>query len=103
MDAMDYCDMCEMDRQYCEHGLAERQGASSAVVSELLIAPSGKAHFPGCPHKGDHPDYSRWATLETPRACERLGNGENLGGTGGGRPDLIATARCKDCLEHGPW
>ena len=59
------------------------------------------AHFPGCPHKGDHPDYSRWATRDTPRAWERLGNRENLGGTGGDCPDLIATARCKDCVDHG--
>jgi hypothetical protein len=100
---MDYRDTCEMDRQYCEHGLEERRGASSAVVSELPIAPSGKAPFPGCPHKGDHPDYSRRATLETPRAQERQANGENLGGTGGGRPDLIATARRKDCVDYGPW
>jgi len=26
MDGMAYCDLCEMDRNYCEHGLAKRAG-----------------------------------------------------------------------------
>jgi hypothetical protein len=65
-----------MDRDYCEHGLAERRRTASASAASLVISPSNMAHLSGCPHKGDDPDYRRWAELETPRAWERLGNGE---------------------------
>lgn len=102
MSFMAYCELCEMDREFCPHGLADRQRVA-AVVGRLLIHPNGMAHFPGCPHKGDHPDYSRWAELDTPRAWERLGNGEHLQATGGKRLDLVAQSRCKDCVSHGPW
>lgn len=88
MGSMAYCDLCDMDREFCEHGLAEKRRNVVATVSRLLISPNGIAHFPGCPHKGDHKDYRRWADLETARAWERLGNGEQLQATGGLSPDL---------------
>lgn len=69
----------------------------------LRISPTGVAHFDGCPHKGDDPDYSRWGELDTPGAWQRLGNGEKLTATGGDRPDLVARRRCMDCAGHGPW
>lgn len=103
MNCMAYCEVCEMDREFCEHGLAERRTAATLAADELLISPNGVAHFPGCPHKGDHPDYSRWAKLDTPRAWERLGNDGQLQATGGERPDLVARSRCEDCVSHGPW
>jgi len=96
---MAYCELCDMDREFCEHGLAERRRNSIATIRELLISPSGMAHFPGCPHKGDDPDYRRWASLETPRAWERLGNGEQLEATGGEFPSLLARTRCQDCVD----
>jgi len=83
MKCMAYCNLCEMDLEFCEHGLAARRRAATAAVGQLLISPNGMAHFPGCPHRGDDPDYSRWATLDAPRAWERLGNGEQLAATGG--------------------
>jgi hypothetical protein len=98
-----YCDLCEMDREFCEHGLAERRRDAAAIVAKLLISPNGIAHFPGCPHKGDHQDYRKWAELDTARAWERLSNGEQLQATGGLSPDLTAMTRCQDCISHGPW
>lgn len=98
-----YCELCDMDREFCVHGLAQRQRNAAVAAGELLISPNGMAHFWGCPHKGDDRDYSRWAKLSLPRAWERLGNGEHLQATGGERPDLTAMTRCQDCVDHGPW
>ena len=103
MNGMANCELCDMDRESCEHGLTERRANARAAVRELLISPTGIAHFPGCPHKGDHPDYSRWATLDSLGAWERLGNGEQLRATSGARPGLLGTTRCRDCVAHGPW
>jgi hypothetical protein len=61
------------------------------------------AHFPGCPHKGDDPDFHDWGKLDIPKAWQRLGNGEHLPATGGERSDLVAISRCQTCLSHGPW
>lgn len=103
MECMAFCERCEMDRACCEHGLAERRQAASSSAVSLLISPRGMAHFPGCPHKGDDPGYGHWAELDTPGAWTRLGNGEHIRATGGNRPDLVAEARCLDCVDHGPW
>jgi hypothetical protein len=103
MNGMAYCDLCEMDREFCEHGLAERRRNAAATATGLLVSPNGIAHFAGCPHKGDHQDYSRRAELNAPRAWERLGNGERLRATGGRNPGLAAVDRCRDCAGHGPW
>jgi hypothetical protein len=72
------------------------------VTGEILISPAGIAHLPGCPHKGRDPDYIRWATLNLPRAWERLGNGEQLTAIGVHRPGLAAKSRCRNCITHGP-
>jgi hypothetical protein len=103
MGCMAFCDLCDMDREFCEHGLLERRRDAVAIVSKLLISPNGIAHFPGCPHKGDDQDFRKWADLDTARAWERLGNGEQLRATGGLSPDLTARTRCQDCVSHGPW
>jgi hypothetical protein len=100
---MAYCELCDMDREFCEHGLADKRRSAVTIVREVLISPSGMAHFSGCPHKGEDLDYSRWASINTPRAWERLGNGEQLAATGGRCPGLIARARCRNCVGHGPW
>lgn len=100
---MSYCELCEMDHEFCEHGLRERRRAATAAVGTLLISPRGVAHYPGCPHKRGDPDYSRWAELDVPHAWERLGNVEQLHATGGQRPELVAKSRCPDCDYHGPW
>jgi hypothetical protein len=83
--------------------LEERRRSSTVADGELLISPNGMAHFPGCTHKGDDANYSRWAKLVMPRGWERLGNGERLRATGGECADLVAVSRCRDCLSHGPW
>jgi hypothetical protein len=103
MAGMADCELCDMDLSYCEHGLAQRRQSASADAQLLLISPNKVAHFPGCFHKGDHEDYSGWAELDTPRAWQRLGNGERLAATGGKRADLIAESRCPDCDAHGAW
>jgi hypothetical protein len=98
-----YCELCDLDRDSCPHGLADRRAESGRRVPRLLISPSNQAHFPGCPHKGDDVDYSDWGELDTAEAWQRLANGEHLPATGGARRDRIAIARCRDCVDHGPW
>ncbi|GGM16119.1 hypothetical protein GCM10011594_40150 [Nakamurella endophytica] len=96
------CELCDLPRTQCEHGRTAQQ-AARAGTARVLISPQGLAHFDGCRHKGDDPDMSRWGELETPGAWIRLGNGEQLPATGGDRPDRVATRRCADCVDHGPW
>ena len=105
---MPFCELCELDRSVCAHGHADRQRAATASRQEaansapaLWISPTRYAHFPGCPHKGDDEDYSRWGELNTPRAWELLGNGQQLPATGGA--NVVAVDRCRDCIAHGPW
>lgn len=100
---MTYCELCDLDRDFCPHGLADRQTEKVHSVRVLRISPTGVAHFDQCPHKGDDPDYSRWGELDAPDAWQRLGNGEALPATGGERRDLVANRRCLDCVGHGPW
>ena len=99
---MSICPLCEMELDWCEHGLKAAQKAHAASAT-LLISPRGMAHFVGCPHKGDDNDFNLWAELDTPSAWFRLGNGEKLPATAGARDDIVATLRCSDCVEHGPW
>ena len=83
-----------MSRESCPHGRAEQCAATAVSTALLLISPRGMAHFPGCPqHKGDDPDLSEWGALEAPQAWQRLGNGEHVRATAGGRPSLVATSR----------
>ena len=103
MNDMAHCELCDMDVRFCSHGLTERRASSAAVAGRLLISPKGMAHFPGCPHKGDDADYSRWATLDMAQAWQRLGNGEGLKADGGEQLSLVARTRCQDCVDHGPW
>ncbi len=100
---MAYCELCDLERVYCEHGRQDRKEEESAVVQELWISRTNMAHFPRCPHKEGDSDYSGWATLNTPGAWQRLANGEKLPATGGARPDRIATTRRLRCIDHGPW
>jgi hypothetical protein len=31
MNSMAYCELCDIDREFCEHGLAERRRATTEV------------------------------------------------------------------------
>jgi hypothetical protein len=103
MNDVAYCELRDMDRDFCEHGLVNRRASAAAATRRLLISPNGIVHFPGCPHQGDDPDCRRWAALDTARAWERPGNGERLEAAGGEPSSLIARTRCQDCISHGPW
>lgn len=97
-----WCEIDDLPLAQCEHGLYQQRTAR-AFSSVLLVSPTGYAHFPGCAHKSDDPDMSRWAELDTPGAWTRLANGEQIPATGGARPELVAAQRCLDCVHHGPW
>jgi hypothetical protein len=63
-----FCELCDMECEFCEHGLVERRTRVVAISRLLLISPNGMVYFSGCPHKGDDPDYRRWAELDMRRA-----------------------------------
>ena len=102
MAVMVWCELCDLDRSTCIHGLRDRQTARErqAVV---LISPQGMAHFDGCPHKGDDPDFSKWGRLDGNDAWQRIGNGESIDTVDSAGQEFVVTARCSDCVDHGPW
>src|SRR4051812_32154799 len=97
------CQLCDLERDQCQHGLQDRRLAEAQRAIVLWVSPSRTAHFPDCPHKRGDDDLSRWGEITTPQAWNRLGNGEHLPSTGGARPELVAVDRCMHCVEHGPW
>jgi hypothetical protein len=99
---MTWCELCELDRSMCQHGLADRQ-ERRARGAAILVSPAKTAHFEGCSHKGDDPDYSRWGTLDVANAWQRLGNGERFTITDNNGRALEVVRRCDDCTGHGPW
>lgn len=99
---MTWCELCDLDRMMCMHGLADRQNASERTA-DLLISPRGMAHFDGCPHKGDDPDYEKWGRVSEPLAWQRLGNGDHIVTADSRGRLLTAASRCSDCVAHGPW
>ncbi len=99
---MTSCQTCDTDRsESCSHGQTGRHAAalSSTVV---LVAPSGRGHFDGCPNE-EARDFSRWGELRVPDAWQRLGSGEALSTTTSAGQPLVATRRCPECADHGPW
>ncbi|RKT84612.1 hypothetical protein SAMN05421805_103551 [Saccharopolyspora antimicrobica] len=89
------CELCDLPLGQCAHSSRPRRSPQPDLI---LISPKGVAHVPGCQHKGDDPDFSRWAEIrDVPRAWEKLGNGEAISATGGAVPGLVAVSRCKDC------
>jgi hypothetical protein len=99
---MAWCELCDLDRSFCVHGLTDARDVAQRTAT-LLVSPRGMAHFEGCPHKGDDPDFSLWGQLTLGDAWQRLGNGEHFDVTDGQAHTLSALARCSDCVEHGPW
>jgi hypothetical protein len=98
---MTWCDLCDLDRSTCQHGLVDRR-SSRATGAVVLVSPARIAHFEGCPHKDDL-DFTSWGTLSVPDAWQRLGNGELMEATDQQGVALVVKGRCSDCLDHGPW
>lgn len=48
MSFMAYCELCELDREFCPHGLAQRRRVAAAIADRVLISPNGVA-FPEVP------------------------------------------------------
>ena len=99
---MPVCPLGDLELDWCEHGLKAAQKSRAASVTSQ-VSPRGMAHFAGCPDRGDDDDFRQWAELDAPSTWSLLGYGEQIPATGRARPDLVASARCLDCVEHGPW
>ncbi len=99
------CEKCDLPLAYCVHGRQARDAERARRVGWLEVSPARVAHYPGCPHKRDDPDFSRWGEIrENPAAAwDRLRNGDVVPADAGARVGLEATTRCRDCVDHGPW
>lgn len=102
MPVVVWCELCDLDRSTCVHGLRDQQ-LTRERHGVLLISPRGMAHFEGCPHKGEDPGFERWGRLTEQGLWQRLGNGERIATVDSSGRELIVVARCCDCIEHGPW
>ena len=40
MNDMAYCDLCDLDREFCEHSMTERRRNAAAAAGGLLISPA---------------------------------------------------------------
>lgn len=47
LNDMARCEPCDMNREFCEHGLVERHRNGTAIARELLIFPDGHGPLPG--------------------------------------------------------
>jgi hypothetical protein len=77
MEYMACCERCEMDRAYLRVRTGPKASGSEHVRLQVADLAQGDAYLPGCPHKGDDPDYDRWGELDAPGAG-RAGNGEHV-------------------------
>lgn len=78
----------ELDRRQIPYALVYGANRSGSTVSWLTGWPvTREALLVVAPEQDD----------------DVLGNGEHIRATGGNRPDLVAEARCRDCVDHGPW
>lgn len=102
MADMAWCDVCDLERSMCVHGLHDHQIAREQAAP-VRVSPRGMAHFDGCPHKGDDPNYDLWGQVNEKGAWQRLGNGESIRVVDATGHELVATSRCSDCVDHGPW
>lgn len=100
---MTMCELCELPLEHCTHGRKAAGDARLAAATLIQVSPTGTAHFPGCSHKGDDPDFSKWGEIEGTGTWQRLANKEEVPATTDGRRKLVAKRRCEHCVEHGPW
>ena len=96
------CELTDLPTESCDHCRTLESANRKVPDQLLLVSPRGLAHFSGCMHKGDDPDFSDWSTLEVPNAWERLGNRETLVSDGGARAGREVVGRCFTCVETGP-
>ena len=85
LNDMACCEPCDMNREFCEHGLVERHRNGTAIARELLISPMGMAHFPGCPIRATIRTTAAGPSL-TRHALGSAWNGEQLQAAGGACP-----------------
>ena len=99
------CERCDLPLAYCEHGKQINDASRASRVGWLEGSPAHVAHYPGCHHKGDDHDRSRWGEIRKnpSQAWDRLRNGEIVDADAGERVGLEAFSRCRDCVDHGPW
>jgi hypothetical protein len=95
-----WCELHQMEN--CDHLTVPARNPARFETAMVRISPRGMAHFDGCSHKGDDPDYSRWAELRTPRAWADIRNGDITSVTRDDGVAIKVTGLCRDCDDSGP-
>lgn len=104
---MPYCELCDLDLSGCVHGRKSDERAARearkkrAKSATLQVSPRGVAHFKGCPHKGDDPDFRERVEVADAGAWESLGDGEQFPAYGSAVKSHVARSRCSDCVNRG--
>ncbi|MFI8523078.1 hypothetical protein ACIGB8_01435 [Promicromonospora sukumoe] len=73
---------------------------SSTDTSVVHVSPEKVGHLPGCMHKGEDEDYTRWGEIHAPGAWQDLRNGRRLLTDHGAVIGMAATRACKSCIAR---
>lgn len=97
------CEKTDLLVAYCDHCKQHRPAPREGRVELLRVSPTHYAHIPGCPHKGDDPDLSRWGEIRKnpSQAWDRLRNGDVVAADAGDQVGLEARRLCQDCVSRG--
>ena len=97
------CEKTDLLVAHCDHCKPNRHAPRAIRVELLEVSPTNFAHIPGCFHKGDDPDRSRWGEIRKnpSQAWERLGNGDVVAADAGERVGIEARVRCRHCVSRG--
>jgi hypothetical protein len=95
------CEKTDLLVAHCDHCQQRRHAPRANRVEWLEVSPTNYAHIPGCFHKGDDPDRSRWGEIRKnpSQAWDRLWNRDVVVADAGAQVGLEARRPCQHCVS----